>query len=132
MEALGRPLVLLAALWGAVNTTLNFFEIINQRRDIMFGLIDRCGACADAGITLGPLELYFTNLLPLTVGLMIFLALIGYVVISIPDFMRLDDAEKIKMRSVARMVSILPFFGFFGFLCGGIFDLMIISPYFNL
>lgn len=132
MEALGRPLILLAALWGAVNTTLNFFEIINERRDLMFSLIDRCGACADAGITLGPIELYFTNLLPLTVGLMIFLGLIGYVVISIPEFMRLEDEEKIKMRSVVRMVAALPFFGLFGFVCGGIFDLMIIYPYFSL
>lgn len=132
MESLGRPLILLAALWGAVNTTLNFFEIINERRDLMFELIDRCGACADAGITLGPIELYFTNLLPLTLGLMIFLGLIGYVVISIPEFMRLEEAERIKMRSVVRMISVLPFFGLFGFVCGGIFDLMIISPYFSL
>ena len=95
-------------------------------------MIDRCGACTNENITLGPLELYFTNLLPLTIGLMIFLALIGYVVISIPDFMRLDDEEKVKMRSVARMVASLPFFGFFGFLGGGVFDFLIISPYFNL
>jgi hypothetical protein len=132
MEALGRPLVLLAALWGAVNTTLSFFQIINARRDIIFELVDRCGACVDAGITLGPTELYFTNLLPLTIGLVIFLALIAYVVISIPDFMRLEDQEKARMRFVARMVALLPLFGLLSFVGGGIFDLVMISPYISL
>lgn len=129
MEALGRPLVLLAALWGAVNTTLSFFQIINARRDMIFELVDRCGNCADAGITLGPAELYFTNLLPLTLGLMIFLGLISYVVISIPDYMGLEEDEKIRMRSVCKMVACLPFFGLLAFLGGGIFDLVMLRPY---
>ncbi|MDO9312076.1 MAG: hypothetical protein Q7T85_10355 [Nitrosomonas sp.] len=55
INKLGLPIVLLAALWGAVSTTLSFFEIINARRDIMFELIDKYGYCSEQ--TLGPLEM---------------------------------------------------------------------------
>ncbi len=40
MDKLGLPIVLLAALWGAVNTTLSFFQIINARRDMLFSFRD--------------------------------------------------------------------------------------------
>lgn len=34
MEKLGFPFILLVALWGAVNTTLSFFQAINAKREI--------------------------------------------------------------------------------------------------
>ena len=125
INKLGLPIVLLAALWGAVSTTLSFFEIINARRDIMFELVDRCGYCTEQ--TLGPLEIYFTNLLPLTIGNTIYLGLIFYVILSIPRHMKIEDnveAERLKTACVT--IAILPAFGVLAFLAGGIFDIVML------
>lgn len=122
---LGLPIVLLASLWGAVNTTLKFFEIINERRDMVFELIDKCRLCPDQ--TLGPLEIYFTNVMPLSIGTCIFLALVSYVVISIPGYMNIDKEQDIHRMSIAcKLIATLPLFGLFGFIGGGIFDALLI------
>jgi len=125
INKLGLPIVLLAALWGAVSTTLNFFEIINARRDLIFKLIDSCGYCTEQ--TLGPIEIYFTNLLPLTIGNAIFLSLICYVILSIPRHMKIEDnveAERLKTACVT--IAILPAFGMLAFVTGGIFDMIML------
>jgi hypothetical protein len=125
INKLGLPIVLLAALWGAVSTTLNFFEIINARRDLIFKLIDSCGYCTEQ--TLGPIEIYFTNLLPLTIGNAIFLSLICYVILSIPRHMKIEDnveAERLKTACVT--IAILPAFGMLAFVAGGIFDMIML------
>jgi len=125
INKLGLPIVLLAALWGAVSTTLSFFEIINARRDLIFKLIDSCGYCTEQ--TLGPIEIYFTNLLPLTIGNAIFLSLICYVILSIPRHMKIEDnveAERLKTACVT--IAILPAFGMLAFVVGGIFDMIML------
>ncbi len=125
MDRLGLPIVLLAALWGAVNTTLSFFQIINARRDIMFEMIDKCGYCAEQ--TLGPIEIYLTNLLPLTIGNIIFLSLISYVIVSIPRHMKIEDVVEAKrLKSACKAIAILPTFGAIAFAAGGIFDMVML------
>lgn len=125
MDKLGLPIVLLAALWGAVNTTLSFFQTINARRDMIFSLIDECGYCAEK--TLGPLEIYFTNLLPLTIGNIIFLGLISYVILSIPRHMKIEDsAEAEHLKTACRVIAVLPIFGAISFAAGGIFDMVVL------
>lgn len=122
MDKLGLPIVLLAALWGAVNTTLSFFQIINARRDTMFELIDKCGRCPEQ--TLGPVEIYLTNLLPLTAGNIIFLSLISYVILSIPRHMKIENDEEAKrLKTACNIIAILPIFGVFAFFAGAVFDL---------
>lgn len=122
MDKLGLPIVLLAALWGAVNTTLSFFQIINARRDMMFELIDKCGRCPEQ--TLGPVEIYLTNLLPLTVGNIIFLCLISYVIVSIPRHMKIEnDDEANRLKKACNIIAVLPIFGAVAFFGGAIFDL---------
>ncbi|UJP06075.1 MAG: hypothetical protein LZF61_03620 [Nitrosomonas sp.] len=126
MDKLGLPIVLLAALWGAVNTTLSFFQIINVRRDMIAELIDQCGLCPDK--TLGPLEIYFTNLLPLTFGNIIFLSLISYVIIAIPRHMKIeDDAEARRLKTACQIIAILPIFGALSFIAGGFFDIAMLT-----
>ena len=116
------PLILLASLWGAVSITLSFFETINSRRDRMFELIDKCGQCIEQ--TLGPIEIYFTNLLPLTIGLIIFLGLIVNVVFSIPRYMKIEnETEAKRMKRACMAITILPAFGLLAFAAGGIFDI---------
>jgi len=123
---LGLPIVLLVSLWGAVNSTLKFFEVINERRDMAFGMIDSCGTCPEQ--TLGPLTIYFTNVVPLTTGVSIFLLLVSYVVISIPHYMNVEDKLDIdRMKLACHLIASLPLFGLFGFLGGGIFDAILIS-----
>ncbi len=130
MDRLGLPIVLLAALWGAVNTTLSFFQTINARRDLIFELIDECGYCAEK--TLGPIEIYFTNLLPLTIGNIIFLVLISYVILSIPRHMKIENtAEAEHLKIACRVIAVLPIFGAISFAAGGIFDLVILIRSFN-
>jgi len=122
MDKLGLPIVLLSALWGAVNTTLSFFQIINARRDIVFELIDKCGRCLEK--TLGPIEIYLTNLLPLTIGNIIFLCLISYVIISIPRHMKTENEEEAnRMKKACNIIAVLPIFGAISFLGGAIFDM---------
>ncbi|WP_295624523.1 hypothetical protein [uncultured Nitrosomonas sp.] len=130
MDRLGLPIVLLAALWGAVNTTLSFFQTINARRDLIFELIDECGYCAEK--TLGPIEIYFTNLLPLTIGNIIFLGLISYVILSIPRHMKIENiAEAEHLKIACRVIAVLPIFGAISFAVGGIFDMVILIRSFN-
>jgi len=125
MDKLGLPIVLLAALWGAVNTTLSFFQIINARRDMMFELIDKCRYCPEQ--TLGPLEIYLTNLLPLTVGNIIFLSLISYVILSIPRHMSIEnDDEAKRLKTACNIIAILPIFGAAAFFTGALFDLVML------
>lgn len=125
VNKLGLPIVLLAALWGAVNTTLSFFEIINARRDMMFELVDSCGYCIEK--TLGPVEIYFTNLLPLTIGNIIFLGLICHVILSIPRHMKIaDDVEAKRLQVACKAIALLPAFGVLGFVGGGIFDMVML------
>jgi hypothetical protein len=122
---LGLPIVLLASLWGAVNTTLTFFKIINERRDQVFGLIDSCGNCPE--LTLGPLPIYFTNVVPLTLGVCLFLVLICYVITSIPRYMNVDDEDDIKrMMFACKAIASLPAFGLVAFILGGAFDAIMI------
>lgn len=125
MEKLGFPFVLLVALWGAVNTTLSFFQIINAKRDVIFELIDKCGYCPER--TLGPVEIYLTNLLPLSVGNIIFLSLTSYVILSIPGHMKVENStESKRLRAACYVIAVLPVFGAFTFLAGSVFDLVMI------
>ena len=125
---LGLPIVLLGSLWGAVNTTLKFYEFINDRRDQVFEMIDKCGVCP--GVTLGPLQIYFTNMMPLTLAVCLFLVLICFVTISIPNYMDVEDENDIKRtRFSCYAIASLPAFGLLGFVSGGIYDLIIISKY---
>lgn len=125
MDKLGLPIVLLAALWGAVNTTLSFFQTINARRDMMFDLVDKCGYCP--GQTLGPIEIYLTNLLPLSLGNIIFLTLISYVILSIPRHMKIEDiAEAKRLKTACVVIAVLPIFGAISFAVGGIFDMVML------
>lgn len=125
INKLGLPIVLLAALWGAVSTTLSFFEIINKRRDMLFEMVDKCGYCIEQ--TLGPVEIYLTNLLPLTIGNTIFLSLIFYVILSIPRHMNIEDNTEAKhLKSACMIIAILPAFGVLAFVAGGIFDMVML------
>ena len=122
---LGLPIVLLGSLWGAVNTTLKFYEVINERRDQVFELIDECGVCPD--ITLGPLQIYFTNMMPLTIATCLFLVLICYVTISIPKYLDIEnEIELNRTRFACYAISSLPAFGLLGFVGGGIYDAVMI------
>lgn len=125
MDKLGLPIVLMAALWGAVNTTLSFFQIINTRRDTVFELIDKCGYCPEQ--SLGPVEIYLTNLLPLTVGNIIFLYLISYVILSIPRHMKIENDEEAKrLKMACNYIAVLPIFGALAFCGGAVFDLVML------
>ena len=119
--ALGAPLLLLATLWGAVGSVLGAFEIINDRRDRIYTLIEECGRCE--GKMLGPLELYLTNLLPLSLGICLFLLIVSVIVVRIPSYMTSEDVVYLqRMKFAARFIASLPLFSLFGFFAGAIFD----------
>jgi hypothetical protein len=121
MPTLGAPLLLLATLWGAVGSVLSAFTIINDRRDKIIALIEECGRCSDK--LLGPLELYLTNLLPLSLGVCLFLLIVAVIVVQIPSYMVCDDQAYLhRMKFAAWFIASLPAFCFLGFLGGAIFD----------
>ena len=121
LQTLGLPLVLLGSLWGAVGVVLNAFGVINERRDLMFKLLDECGSCE--GRILGPVQIYVSNLLPLSTGLCLFLLIVSYVMLSIPRYMKIEDEQYARrMRFVSRLIASLPLFALCSFLIGGMFD----------
>ena len=121
MPTLGAPLVLLATLWGAVGSVLSAFSIINDRRDKVFALIQECGRCEDK--LLGPVEMYLTNLLPLSLGICLFLLIVAVIVIQIPSYMVCEDMVYLqRMKLAAWFIASLPLFCFLGFFAGAIFD----------
>ena len=124
-DSLGLPMMLLVALWGAVNTTLEFFKIINERRDQVFEMVDTCGSnCTEI---LGPIEIYISNCMSMTIGLCIFLSIIVYFVLTIPKYMNITDEDEAKRAQLAcRVIAILPAYGLFGFLTGGTFDVIML------
>jgi hypothetical protein len=81
LQKLSVPIVLLGSLWGAVGVVLDAFKVINERRDLAFKMVAECGKCADRGVT--PFVIYWTNMVPLTVGLVIFLAVVMTIMIRI-------------------------------------------------
>ena len=124
---LGLPIVLMFSLWGAVNTTLSFYGLLNQRRDQVFGLIQDCGRCTE--LILGPAHIYYTNMLPLTFGACLFLCLICYVIISLPTYIHLQAGQSNKVKFACRSIASLPAFGLVSFVGGGIFDFMMLSSW---
>ena len=121
MPTLGAPLVLLATLWGAVGSVLSAFGVINDRRDRIFALIEECGRCEDK--LLGPLEIYVTNLLPLSLGISLFLLIVAVIVVQIPSYMVCEDTVYLqRMRFAAWFIASLPLFCLLGFLAGALFD----------
>ena len=91
-------------------------------------MIDKCGVCT--GVTLGPLQIYFTNMMPLTLAACIFLVLICYVPISIHTYMNVEDENDIKRTQFScYAIASLPAFGLLGFISGGIYDAIMIFKY---
>lgn len=67
------------------------------------------------------------HLLPLSIGNIIFLSLISYVILSIPDHMKLENEEEAKrLKTACNAIAILPVFGALTFFAGGIFDLVML------
>lgn len=129
-NSLGLPMMLLVALWGAVNTALKFFEIINVRRDQVFEMLHECGSnCTEI---LGPIEIYISNCLPMTFGVCIFLAIIVYFVLTVPEYLDITDKNEAKRARIAcRIVAVLPAFALISFLIGGVFDVIMLFTHYK-
>lgn len=125
LERMGIPLVLFGSLWGAVGVVLQAYKAINERRDEIFKLIETCGDCTERILT--PDAIYWTNLLPLSTGLVLFLFIVSWLMLCIPKFAQTDDQQFVRqMRFLSRFVASLPIFALLGFIGGGIFDFYII------
>lgn len=120
------PLILLASLWGAVTATLEFYQLLNARRDLVFALLAEPG---ERKSLIGPLDIYFTNMLPLSIGACLFLFLICYVVVKIPEHTDFDSRLRQKVANSCYFIATLPCFGFVCFFGGALFDFIKIQPY---
>ena len=121
ISSLGLPLLLLSALWGAVNIVLTTYGVINTKRDQILGLIAECGKCSEK--ILGPEVIYWTNLLPLSVGLCLVLAIVTFAVVSVPTYLKVEDeAVARKIQNISWFTASLPIFAFFAFAGGAVFD----------
>ncbi|MEO6423078.1 MAG: hypothetical protein ABIO31_10225 [Candidatus Nitrotoga sp.] len=146
MPILGLPLILLGALWGAVSIVLQTYQLINTKRDQIMVLIeckkafagkltnggdivaapakvlDQCQSCC-YGKELQPIDLYLSNLLPLSLGLCLFLAIVSFAVVSIPDYLNSSDADFMnRVRRISWITASLPLFSMFAFAAGTLFD----------
>ncbi|MBK8568824.1 MAG: hypothetical protein IPN81_02050 [Nitrosomonadales bacterium] len=147
MPILGLPLILLGALWGAVSIVLQSYQMINAKRDQIMVLIeckkafagkltnaggdfvavpakvlDQCHACC-YGKELQPMDLYLSNLLPLSLGLCLFLAIVSFAVVCIPGYLNSGDADFMRrVRRISWITASLPLFSLFAFAVGTLFD----------
>jgi|GEM_PF-2206512 len=147
MPILGLPLILLGALWGAVSIVLQSYQMINAKRDQIMVLIeckkafagkltnaggdfvaapakvlDQCQSCC-YGKELQPIDLYFSNLLPLSLGLCLFLAIVSFAVVCIPSYLNSGDADLMRrVRRISWITASLPLFSLFAFAVGMFFD----------
>jgi hypothetical protein len=122
LEKLSVPIVLIGSLWSAMGVVLEFFKIINERRDLVLTLIEKCGKCV--AHPLRPLVIYWTNMFPLSLGVFIFLIIMTGVLIKIPTFITFADGQfAAKLQTMAYIIAIPLAFAAVAFLIGGIFDL---------
>lgn len=121
LEKLGVPIVLIGALWSAMGVVLEAFKVINERRDLVLNLIGECGKCTLQ--SLKPLIIYWTNMFPLTIGLVIFLIIMTGVLIKIPTFITPADRQfAAKLTVMSYIIAIPMVFATVAFLIGGGFD----------
>jgi hypothetical protein len=152
IPTLGLPVVFLGALWGAVTIVLSAYKLINEKRDEILRMIEcrrlidggshentealkQCLQCCDPNVRiLGPLDLYLGNLLPLSAGVCLFLAIVTYGVWKMPDYVNLEDPEtRSKVRRISCFTASLPAFTLVGFGVGAAFDAYtILHAYFAL
>lgn len=120
-EKLGVPIVLIGSLWSAMDVVLSAFKEINERRDLITDLIDKCGKCDDCSLT--PAIVYWTNLFPLSAGVIIFLAIMTVVSIKMPAFANLLDQDfAAKLERLARLIALPLLIALLGFVAGCLFD----------
>ena len=149
---IGLPVIFLGALWGAVSIVLTAYKLINDKRDEIVHLLEcqrliagkprvppelikKCMECCDPNVRIfGPLDLYFGNLLPLSFGLCLFLAIVTYGVWMMPSYVNLDNPEtRRKVRIISSLTASLPAFALLGFGLGTVFDAYtILHAYFAL
>ena len=141
IPALGLPVVFLGALWGAVTIVLSAYKLINDKRDEILHLIEcrrliamkppaheeaikQCLQCCDPSTRiLGPIDLYLGNLLPLSGGICLFLAIVTYGVWKMPSYVNLENAEMLrKVKRISYFTASLPAFALLGFAVGAAFD----------
>jgi hypothetical protein len=144
----GLPLFLLGTLWSAVSIVFAAYKLINDKRDEIIHILEcqrliggktyaraellpKCLECCDPNVRiLGPIDLYFSNLLPLSFGVCLFLVIITYSVWKMPSYMNLDDPET---RFIILLIASLPAFALVGFGIGAVFDIYtILQAYFAL
>ncbi len=121
LEKLSVPLVLMGSLWAAVGIVFDAFVVINSRRDLILTLITECGKCEDHALT--PKLIYWTNLLPLSIGLILFLIVVMTLIISLPSFISFEDenfARKLKIISILFTMPLA--FTILSFLASATFD----------
>jgi hypothetical protein len=152
IPTLGLPVVFLGALWGAVTIVLSAYKLINDKRDEILHMIEcqrlisgkasahgdalaRCLECCDPNLRiLGPIDLYLANLLPLSLGVCLFLAIVTYGVWKMPSYVNLEDpATRRKVQRISHFTASLPAFALCGFGVGVVFDAYtILHAYFAL
>lgn len=121
LEKMTVPIVLMGSLWAAMGVVLEAFKVINERRDLAFKMAGECGKCA--GKVLTPQIIYLTNMVPLTVGLVLFLIVVTILMIKIPRFAQLQDKGfEGRMALASRLLAVPLVFAIMGFVVGGAFD----------
>jgi Na+/proline symporter len=121
-DRFGLPLVILAGLWGSFDVVLKVFVILNRQRDLFFALKSSLSGQNRSGLT--PAQIFFSDWLPMWLGIGLFLFIICAVFWLLPRFFEseaADDERRIKL--ICRLAFLLPAFGIVGWLVGGIIDM---------
>lgn len=121
LEKVTVPIVLMGSLWAAMGVVLEAFKVINERRDLAYKMVAECGKCSEKVLT--PQVVYLTNMVPLTVGQVLFLIVVTILMLRIPGFAQLQDkAFESRMVLASRLLATPLVFTIIGFVLGGTFD----------
>jgi hypothetical protein len=110
---LGIPIVLLSAIWAALDVILKSIEMINQYRD----------KAADPKFVAERMHIFWSDWLWLWLGACWFLLLFTVVVAFIPTFIPSSMEVPVYQRRLCWLAATLPGFALIGMLIGGILDI---------
>jgi len=122
-EITGLPLVILAGLWGAFDVVIKVFGVLNAQRNKILELKANVDETKITGLM--PDQILLGDWLPLWIGLGVFLIIVCIFFWMLPGFLKTESPDLVRrIRLISYIALALPATGVFGWLYGGILEIL--------
>ncbi len=123
MDASQVMFVVVAGVWGSFGVTLQAFRVINERRDIIYH-----GQHGRLTLTVAQrVRMYYSDLIPIHVAVGVFMFVMMFVFLSLPDFSPAADQD--ALRRICRLAALVPGSSMLGYAAFGIFDVASVGQF---